>query len=146
MYKGTDVMLRALERVADRHPDRCEIVKAESVPFPVYQHMMDSSHALLDQLYSYTPAMNGLLAMAKGLVLVGGGEPENYDILGEKELRPIVNVLPDEADVYNKLEQMALHSDEIAKLSADSRLYIERHHDYKKVAQRYVDFWTKNKK
>lgn len=55
MYKGTDVMLRALERVADRHPDRCEIVKAESVPFPVYQHMMDSSHALLDQLYSYTP-------------------------------------------------------------------------------------------
>lgn len=146
VYKGTDVMLRALERVADRHPDRCEIVKAESVPFPVYQHMMDSSHALLDQLYSYTPAMNGLLAMAKGLVLVGGGEPENYDILGEKELRPIVNVLPDEADVYNKLEQMALHSDEIAKLSADSRLYIERHHDYKKVAQRYVDFWTKNKK
>ena len=84
--------------------------------------------------------------MAKGLVLVGGGEPENYDILGEKELRPIVNVLPDEADVYNKLEQMALHSDEIAKLSADSSLYIERHHDYKKVAQRYVDFWTKNKK
>ena len=108
--------------------------------------MMDSSHALLDQLYSYTPAMNGLLAMAKGLVLVGGGEPENYDILGEKELRPIVNVLPDEADVYNKLEQMALHSDEIAKLSTDSRLYIERHHDYKKVARRYVDFWTKNKK
>ena len=62
------------------------------------------------------------LRLAKGLVLVGGGEPENYDILGEKELRPIVNVLPDEADVYNKLEQMALHSDEIAKLSADSRL------------------------
>ena len=34
VYKGTDVMLRALERVADRHPDRCEIVKAESVKTP----------------------------------------------------------------------------------------------------------------
>ena len=146
VYKGTDVMLRALERVAAAHPDRCEVVKAESVPYPVYQHLMDSSHVLLDQLYSYTPAMNGLLAMAKGLVLVGGGEPENYEILGEDELRPIVNVLPDEADVCDKLEQLVLHPERIAQMSADSRLYIERHHDYRKVARQYVDFWTKMKK
>ncbi len=140
-YKGTDVMLRALESVAAAHPDKCEIVKAESVPFPVYQHMMDSSHVLLDQLYSYTPAMNGLLAMAKGLVLVGGGEPENYTILGEKELQPIVNVVPDYDDVRDKLEQLALHPEQIARLSNESRLYIERHHDYRKVARQYIDFW-----
>lgn len=140
-YKGTDVMLRALESVAAAHPDKCEVVKAESVPFPVYQHMMDSSHVLLDQLYSYTPAMNGLLAMAKGLVLVGGGEPENYEILGEKELHPIVNVVPDYDDVRDKLEQLALHPERIALLSNESRTYIERHHDYRKVAQQYIDFW-----
>ena len=144
-YKGTDVMLRALERVKAAYPDRCEVEKAESVPYPVYQHMMDSSHVLLDQLYSYTPAMNGLLAMAKGMVLVGGGEPENYEILGERELRPIVNVVPDEDDVYSKLEQLELHPDDVNRRSADSRLYIERHHDYRKVAQQYVDFWTNTK-
>ena len=145
-YKGTDVMLRALESVAEKYPDKCEIARAESVPFPVYQHMMDTSHVLLDQLYSYTPAMNGLLAMAKGLVLVGGGEPENYEILGENDLRPIVNVIPNEADVRCKLEELALHPESIARLSADSRLYIERHHDYRKVAQQYIDFWTKSDK
>lgn len=141
-YKGTDVMLRALERVERKHPDRCEIVKAESVPYAEYRHLMDSSHVLLDQLYSYTPAMNGLLAMAKGLVLVGGGEAENYDILGEKELRPIVNVLPDEDDVFRKLEHLALHPEQVGRLSAESRLYVERHHHYLKVAQQYVDFWS----
>ena len=88
-YKGTDIMLRALERIKEKYPNRCEIVKAESVPFAEYQKLMDGSDVLLDQLYSYTPAMNGLLAMAKGLVLVGGGEPENYEIIGEKEHRPI---------------------------------------------------------
>lgn len=142
-YKGTDVMLCALERVAERHRDTCAVVKAESVPYPVYCHMMDNSHVLLDQLYSYTPAMNGLLAMAKGLVLVGGGEEENYRILNETELRPIVNVIPDESDVEEKLEHLAAHPEIIGQLSADSRLYIERHHDYRKVAQRYVDFWNR---
>lgn len=142
-YKGTDIMLRALERLHRLYPTQCEIVKAESVPYDEYQHLMNSSDVLLDQLYSYTPAMNGLLAMGKGLILVGGGEPENYDILGESELRPIINVLPDEEDVFRQLEQLVLHPERIAPLSADSRLYIERHHDHLKVARQYLDFWLK---
>lgn len=143
IYKGTHIMLKALERVVQKYPDKCEIVKAESVPYPVYRNLMDSSHVLLDQLYSYTPAMNGLLAMAKGLVLVGGGEEENYNILGEQTLRPIVNVLPDEEDVYAKLEQLVLHPERISQLAVQSREYIEKYHDFKKVAQQYVDFWNR---
>lgn len=142
-YKGTDIMLRALERLHQNYPTRCEIVKAESVPYEEYQHMMNTSDAILDQLYSYTPAMNALLAMAKGLIVVGGGEPENYDIIGEKELRPIINVLPDEEDVYRQLEQLVLHPERIERLSNESRLYVQRHHDHVKVAERYIDFWTK---
>lgn len=87
--------------------------------------------------------MNGLLAMAKGLVLVGGGEPENYEILGEKELRPIVNVEPSEEDVYLQLEKLVRQPDMIARLSVEGRTYVERHHDYREVAQKYIDFWTR---
>ncbi len=141
-YKGTDIMLRALERIHKNHPTKCEIIKAESVPYNKYQHLMDSSDVILDQLYSYTPAMNALLAMAKGLILVGGGEPENYEILNEKELFPIVNVLPNEEDVYHKLEELILHPEELPRLSAESRLYVERHHDHIKVASKYIDFWN----
>lgn len=142
-YKGTDIMLRALQRVKARYPERCEIIKAESVPYEEYQHLMDSSDVLLDQLYSYTPAMNALLAMGKGLVLVGGGEPENYEILGEQELRPIINVLPDEEDVFLRLEELVLHPERLSELSRQSRLYVARHHDHVKVAARYLQFWKK---
>lgn len=142
-YKGTDVMLRALERIKNDYPTCCEIVKAESVPFSEYQHMMDSSDILLDQLYSYTPGMNGLLAMSKGIVLVGGGEDEQYDLIGEKDLRPIINVLPNEDDVYMKLKAIVENPSLIDNMSKDSIEYIRRHHNYKKVAKQYIDFWGK---
>ena len=142
-YKGTDVMYKALVRLAGQYPDRIEIVKAESVPFTQYCRMMDRCDVLLDQLYSYTPAMNALLAMAKGLVVVGGGEEENYEILGEKELRPIVNVLPSEEDVYEKLEKLIQTPGDIERRAKEGIEYIAKHHDHVKVAERYVDFWNK---
>jgi len=141
-YKGTDIMLHALERVKASHPTLCEIVKAESVPYEQYKQMMDSSDLILDQLYSYTPAMNALLAMAKGLIVVGGGEPENYEILGESELRPIINVLPDEDDCYKKMEHIVLHPEIIPELKRQSIEYIHRHHDHIKVAKQYIRSWS----
>ena len=140
-YKGTDVMLRALERVKAKYPERCEIVKVESVPFEEYKRLMNTCDVLLDQLYSYTPAMNALQAMSQGLVVVGGGEPENYEILGETELHPIINVLPDEEDVFQKLEHLVLHPELLPELKRQSVEFVRRHHDYVKVAQQYVDFW-----
>lgn len=141
VYKGTDVMLRALQRTVERYPDACEMVRVESVPFDEYVRLLDGSDVLLDQLYSYTPAMNALEAMAHGLVVVGGGEPENYELLGEQTLRPIVNVRPDEDDVCRRLAWLVEHRDEVPRLSRESRLYVERHHDYRLVARAYLDFW-----
>ena len=111
------------------------------MPFDEYQRLISSSECLLDQLYSYTPAMNALLAMSRGMVIVGGGEEEQYEILGERELRPIINVVPDENDVYEKLRDLTLHPERIDTLSKESIEYVRRHHDYVKVAQKYLDFW-----
>mgnify|MGYP003309068160 FL=1 len=87
--------------------------------------------------------MNALLAMSQGLVLVGGGEEENYAILGEEELRPIINVQPDEDDIYRQLEQLVLCPERIGQLKRDSITYIQRHHDSIKVAKRYLEAWWK---
>ena len=87
--------------------------------------------------------MNALQAMSQGLIVVSGGEEENYAILDENELRPIINVQPDEEDIYQQLEQLVLHPERINKLKCDSREYIRRHHDSNKVALRYLDAWTK---
>ena len=136
-YKGTDIMLRAARDVRTKYAHRMRLNVAESVPYEEYQLMMEGSDAILDQLYSYTPSMNPLQAMAKGIICIGGGEPENYEILGETELRPIINVQPTYESVYHEVEQLVLHPERIPLLKLQSVEYIQRHHDYIKVARRY---------
>lgn len=135
-YKGTDIMLKAVKRIAEEYPDRVNLLIAEGVPFAQYTKMLDKADVILDQLYSYTPAMNALEAMNRGTIVVGGGEEEQYEILKETELRPIINVQPTEESVYEELKNLILNSD-IQKLKNDSKEYIRRHHDYIKVARQY---------
>lgn len=142
VYKGTDVMYDALLELGRKYPGRVEIVRAESVRFDRYVGMLDGCDVLLDQLYSYTPAMNALLAMAKGLVVVGGGEEEHYGLLGEERLRPVVNVRPDRGDVFACLERLVLHPEEIRRRSVEGMEYVRLHHDVCGVAGRYVSFWS----
>ncbi len=140
-YKGTDIMLSALKRARKEFPDKCEVTIAQSLPFHEYVKALNKSHVILDQLYSYTPAMNALQAMAQGLVVVGGGEEENYDILGEDKLRPIVNVQPTEESVYNEITRLIKNPELIETLSVQSVEYIRKYHAYTTVAQKYLDFY-----
>ena len=142
-YKGTDIMLRALEKVCARYPRHAEMVRVESVPFDQYIQLMQGCHVILDQLYSYTPAMNALEAMARGLVVVGGGEPENYDIRHESELRPIINVQPNEEDCVRQLSRLVENRHDLPALHRQTLAYIRRHHDHLRVAAQYVAAWQK---
>ncbi len=136
-YKGTDVMLRAARAVEALHPSEIELTVVESMPFNEYVKCLYDQDVLLDQLYSYTPSMNPLEAMAHGVVCVGGGEPEGYELLGETELRPIVNVETTYESVVERLEYLVTHPEEVERLRRQSVEYVYRHHDYIKVARRY---------
>lgn len=142
-YKGTDIMLKAAQNIQTKYPDRVKLNIAEGVPFAQYQQLLNGSDAILDQLYSYTPAMNALLAMSKGIINIGGGEPESYELLKETQLHPIINVQPTYESVYDALEQLVLHPECIDKLKQQSMEYVRRHHDYLKVAKEYVNIYNK---
>lgn len=142
-YKGTDIMLKAAQAIAKKYPDKTELQIAENIPFVEYVKIMNGSDAILDQLYSYTPSMNPLEAMARGIICIGGGEPENYEIIHEDKLRPIINVLPNYESVYQELEHLVLHPELIPLLKQQSIEYINKHHDYIKVAERYEAFYQK---
>jgi len=141
-YKGTDVMLKAAQKVLRDNQDTMMLTVAEGVPFSRYTQMMLGSDIIMDQLYSYTPAMNSLEAMSQGIICMGGGEPENYDIIDEHELRPIINVTPDMASVCTALEQIIANRQNIPLLKQQSVEYITRHHDHVKVARRYESLYS----
>lgn len=144
VLKGTDRLLDALRRTCDRYPKLCEMQVVENVPYNEYLNLLSSAHVNLDQLYSYTPATNALLGMARGVVAVSGAEPEFYDFIGEHECQPIINVSPlVEGDIDHKLAWIVEHRDRLPELSRMSREFVEKHNDSRIVAQRHIDFWQK---
>lgn len=144
ILKGTDRLLSALQRVHDRFPDLCEMEVVENLPYSEYTRRMRQSHVILDQLYSYTPATNALIAMAQGLVAVSGAEPEYYDLIQEHDNHPIVNVTPyDDWDIDAQLEYIISHKSSLPEWSRASREFVEKHNSAAIVAQRHLDFWNK---
>ena len=142
VIKGTDRLLAAMKRVHDRYPGITELEVVENLPYDEYIRRMRDSHVILDQLYSYTPATNALIAMAQGLVAVSGAEPEYYDLIGETVNKPIVNVSPlIEGDIDHKLSWLIEHRDQLPQMARASRAFVEKHNAAPVVAQRYVDFW-----
>ena len=120
------------------------MVVATRMPYHEYTSLMRHSHVILDQLYSYTPATNALIGMAQGLVAVSGAEPEYYDLIGERDNRPIVNVNPlVEGEIEAKLEEIIARKAELPTWAERSRAFVEKHNAAPVVAQRYLDFWNK---
>ena len=137
-YKGTDRMLRVAEQLQCDFPQQFSLRVARDMPFAQYVAAMQPCDLLFDQLYSYTPAMNALEAMSYGVVCVGGGEPESYELLGEKLLHPVINVQPDEKNCYQQLIPFIQHPERLNALKQQSIDYVKAHHDYIKVAQQYL--------
>lgn len=142
-FKGTDLLYNALACLQNNYKDDVRILKAESVVYSEYLKLINDAHIVLDQVYSYSPAVNGLLTMALGKVLVSGAEPEMYNLLNETTNHPIVNIYPTEEDIYNKLEQLVLNKAKLNEQGKASRDFVEKHHDYIKVAEQYLDFWNR---
>lgn len=143
VIKGTDRLLAAMKRVHARYPDLTELEVVENLPYHEYTRRMRDSHVIMDQLYSYTPATNALIAMAQGLVAVSGAELEYYDLIGEKENRPVINVSPlVEGDIDDKLVWIVEHRDLLPQMARASRAFVEKHNDARVVAQRYLAFWN----
>ena len=108
-----------------------------------YIERMLGSHVILDQLYSYTPATNALIAMAQGIVAVSGAESEYYDFIGETKCRPIINVSPlVEGDISEKLLWIIKNKHLLPSLSRMSREFVLKHNDSEKVAKRHLEFWN----
>ena len=142
--KGASIIGELVEKIAEEHPDKVVVNKVYDVPYIEYCKMLEEADVLVDQLYSYTPSMNSLAAMARGTVVIGGGEEKYYEFIGEKELRPIINVRPQQ-DEYNLdvLRDALLTPGKISKMSQESVAFVRKHHDYMKVSRQYAEMYDR---
>lgn len=141
--KGARKIAEWIEVLNKRYPEQLEVKYVENVPYDEYCKMLEKADVLVDQLYSFTPSMNSLAAMACGTVVIGGGEEDFYRFIGEEKLRPIINVSPEYSDEKNIeiLRKALLTEGNLEELSRQSIAFVKKYHDYRIVAKQYESLY-----
>lgn len=140
--KGADILADLFKRLDSALPGRLQLWQPENVAYAQFTGLLDRADIVVDQLYSYTPATTALLAMARGAVIVSGGEEDYYDFIGEPSLRPILNPDPRDIDAtYNNIYRALTDAEALARMSAEGPEFVRRHNSPVTVARRFEQFW-----
>jgi hypothetical protein len=140
--KGNAYFEKALEIIGEKYGENVKITTAENMPYAQYIKRYDASHILLDQVYAYDQGYNALEAMARGKVVFTGAEKEFMQCYNLTE-RVAINALPDVNDIVKELSSLIENPQEIATIGKSARAFVEKEHDYIKVAEKYLALWAK---
>ncbi|WP_396151608.1 glycosyltransferase [Flavobacterium sp.] len=138
--KGLDLFEKALESIEKKYSNKVKIIKVENLPYDEYSTVLDQSHIVLDQVYAYDQGYNALEAMAKGKVVFTGAEQEFEDYYELNE-RVAINALPDVNELVKELSLLIENPQEIIKIGKNARAFIEKEHDYVRIAEKYLEVW-----
>lgn len=139
--KGNNYFNDAIKIIQEKYSDRIEIKTTHDIPYNQYIKLYDECHILLDQVYGYDQGYNALEAMAKGKVVFTGAEQEWLDYYNLKPDTVVINALPDTNAIVEKLEWLILNPKKIIEISKNARNFIEKEHNYKLIAQKYLNLY-----
>lgn len=142
--KGSQIFDDALRLIKQKYDSKVAITTTHSLPYQDYIKVYKNAHIVLDQVYSYDQGYNALEAMAKGKVVFTGAEEEWLNHYHLNEDMVAINALPNIDEIVEKLEMLILHPEKIEDISKNARAFIEKEHDYIKVAQKYIALWRKH--
>lgn len=138
--KGIHFFEETLKIIEEKYGDKIEIIITENIPYQEYISLYNKAHILLDQVYAYDQGYNALEAMAKGKVVFTGAEQEFEDYYELNE-RVAINALPDVNELVNELSFLIDNPQEIIKIGKNARAFIEKEHDFVRIAGKYLEVW-----
>lgn len=141
--KGTDFILEELNKLKEVFSDKVELLIVEKVQYSDYLKLLRKANIVIDQSYSVSSGVNGLIAMALGKIVLGGGEEE---FLKEFSLdsSPLVPIGIEKNNIFNTISDLILNPERIESLGLASRLFVENNHDANKIAKKYINVWNEN--
>lgn len=144
-FKGTFLIEKAFSKLNDKYPKNVECIIDGKMPFDKYMHVISKTNVSVDQVFSYSLAMNALYSMAQGKVVAGGGEQESSILYGGA-LPPVINLLPDERSIFLSLkiylEEVFDNRGLLFERAFASREFVQLHHSPDLVATAYINYWA----
>lgn len=139
--KGNDLFEQALDIIQKKYNSNIQIITTINLPYKEYIKKYNSAHIILDQVYAHDQGYNALEAMAKGkVVFTGAGKKfvETYDL----KLTVAIDATPDVHQIVSSLEKLIENPETIKEIGNNARDFIEREHDYIKIAKEYLSTWS----
>jgi hypothetical protein len=140
-WKGIDIIYDILVEYEKKYPNEIQLVEAENVPFEEYKELVKSSNVMVDQLYASGQGINALISLAMGKITLTGGAPEQYEMVGEYVNRPITGVTSNREQIRQQLDTIISRKKDFEEWGFNCRKYVEDHHHYVKVAEKYLLAW-----
>ncbi|MDI1316512.1 glycosyltransferase [Flavobacterium sp.] len=138
--KGNDFFEKALEIIKEKYQEKVEVLIAENVPYKEFINLYNKAHITLDQLYGHDQGSNGLEGMSKGKVVFTNAS-EVFEKQYNLTEKVAINALPDVDYLVNELSFLIENPGEIKAIGNRARAFIEKEHDYLKIAEKYLNVW-----
>ncbi|PKP15227.1 MAG: glycosyl transferase family 1, partial [Bacteroidetes bacterium HGW-Bacteroidetes-23] len=138
--KGIVYFEQALTQIQQKYSNRLEIIITENIPYQKYIELYNKAHILLDQVFAQDQGYNALEAMAKGKVVFTGADEtfkNHYQLIN----RVAIHANPDVNELVNELSYLIENPQEIIKIGKNARDFIEKEHDYVRIAEKYLKVW-----
>ena len=139
--KGNEFFEKSLMLIEEKYKNKIKIVKTIDRPYSEHIINVNKCDILLDQVYAYDQGYNALEAMALGKVVFTGAEKEWVEFYNIKEDSVVINALPDISKIVKKLSWLIENPLQLKSISKNARKFIEEHHDYKNIANKYLKTW-----
>ncbi|SZD72073.1 Uncharacterised protein [Candidatus Ornithobacterium hominis] len=138
--KGTPLIEKVLNKLQQKYPNEINVMMVGGLPYNEYLKVLDSANVVIDQLYSASYGVNAIINMAKGKIVMGGGEKECIQEFGLTS-SPMIPLEPTEESIEKAVFHLIENRKNIIEMGMESRKYVEDIHDHIKVAKKYVDVW-----
>ncbi|TDE29902.1 glycosyltransferase family 1 protein [Flavobacterium ranwuense] len=140
--KGITYFEKALQIIQEKYAEKVAVIITENLPYADYINLYNTAQIVLDQIYADDQGYNALEAMSKGKVVFTGAEKEFVQHYNVSE-RVAVNALPDVNYLVKELSFLIENPEAIIAIGKRARAFIEKEHDYIKIANQYLETWNK---
>lgn len=141
--KGLPYIKAAMDKMREKYGNVAEFITAGGLPFNEYMDLVSRANVIMDDANSFSIAMNGLFSLAQGKIVMGGAEPIANKELG-LDWNPVINICPDVDQICSCIEDIIIKKDQIEEIGHRGRLFVEQYHDYRDIAQQYIDVFKNN--
>lgn len=140
-FKGSNVVLSALNKVKINYPDFFEIIVPDRLPFDKYLELLSTTNVVVDQLYGDGLGMNALYSMSASCVVFTCFDRIKIGNLDLTQA-PAIQLGESVDDIYEQITNLKLWScDQFIKAGENSRQFVFENNSPVKVAKQIFEYW-----